>query len=390
MKNLLIALIPSLMCLTFSEKGLARNGDTKSRQNIPVIDKTKSYPKKAFDREVEETYILLETSKDVLLDRDAHVYSVSDKRMLVINRQQGDVFIFDMNGKAISHFNEKGRDGYVLLDYALYDEPNKEVFIVDNISKKIFVYSENGARKRTLIIPRSMHILEISNFDENALLAFHEHQYGPLKHKQPYFFISKKDGTIFSWLNITTNKVNPRVLNVSNGNSGTMYSITTNGSGNCKFGQEYILANMSIDTIYRLKPDKTLTPLFVQTPSVFSEPLLITSVRMITDDFVTFYIYPYDLKKVRKESESGKKPKGYSTESKHLMYEYKTGKFFELENNIYTADKCEVPAYTSVEVFYPYTLKTWLEKGRLKGKLKEIAKKVDENDNPVIQIAKFR
>jgi len=390
MKNLLVALIPSLMCLTSSEKGIAKDSDTKSRQNIPVIDKTKNYPKKAFDREVEETYIQLETRKDILLDKDAHVYYVSDKRMLFINRQQGDVFIFDMNGKAISHFNEKGRDGYSWIDFALYDEPNKEVFIVDNISKKIFVYSENGARKRALIIPRSMHILEISNFDENALLAFHEHQYGQLKHKQPYFFISKKDGTIFSWLNITTNKVNPRVLNVSNGNSGTMYSITTNGSGNCKFGQEFILANMSSDTIYRLKPDKTLIPLFVQTPSVFSEPLLIASVRMITDDFVTFYIYPYDLKKVRKESESGEMPKGYSTEGKHLMYEFKSGQFFELEYNIYTADKCEVPANTSVEVMYPYIMKKWLEKGRLKGKLKEIAKKVDENDNPVIQIAKFR
>lgn len=375
------------MCLAISEKGIANEGGTKNKQNLPVIDKTKRYPKKAFDREVEETYIQLETRKDILLDRDAHLYYVSDKRMLVVNRQQGDVFIFDMSGKAISRFNEKGRDGYTWLDYALYDEPNKEVFVVDNISKKIFVYSENGARKRVLYLSKTLNIKEISNFDANTFLAFHEHRYGPLAHKQPYFFISKKDGSILSHLNITTKKVNPSVLDVS---SGAMYTIVTNASGNCKFGQEFILANMSCDTIYLLKKDKTLTPLFVQTPSVFSEPLLVPTVQMKTDDFVTFYIYPFDLKKVKRESESGEKPKGYSAEGKHLMYEFKTGQFFELENNINTVDKCDVPAKTSVEVLHPYILKKWLENGRLKGKLKEIAKKVDVNDNPIIKIAKFK
>lgn len=379
------------MCLAISEKGIANEGGTKNKQNLPVIDKTKRYPKKAFDREVVETYIQLETRKDILLDGDAHLYYVSDKRMLIVNRQQGDVFIFDMNGKAISRFNEKGRDGYTMLDYALYDEPNKEVFIVDNISKKIFVFSEDGARKRTLHFPQSMQIIELCNFDENTMLAFHEHQYGSLVHKQPYFFISKKDGSIISRLNITTNKINPRRLYIFNSdNSITQHVITTNASGNCKFGQEFILANMSCDTIYLLKKDKTLTPLFVQTPSVFSEPLLVPTVQMKTDDFVTFYIYPFDLKKVKREYESGEKPKGYSAEGKHLMYEFKTGQFFELENNINTVDKCDVPAKTSVEVLHPYILKKWLENGRLKGKLKEIAKKVDVNDNPIIKIAKFK
>jgi hypothetical protein len=385
MKNLLAALIPLLICLAISEKGISKNGDTKKQQNIPVIDKTKHYPKKALDPEVELTYILLETNKDVLLAQDAHVYYVSDKRMLITNALHGDVFIFDMDGKALSHFNEKGRDGYFILDYALYDEPNKEVFILDKASDKIYVYTENGARKRILNMPKSTSIAEIYNFDANTLLAFHEHHYGPLIEKQPYMFISKKDGSIISHLNITTNKANPRELRRTNENGSiTAHIIRSNYSGSCKFGQDFILANMSCDTIYLLKQDKTLIPLFVQSPTVFTEPPIITSVRMKTDDFITFSIYPYDL------SNSAKKKGGSTKEIKDLMYEFKTGQFFELEKNKYTAEKVDVPANTSVELIPAWALKSWLEKGKLKGELKQIAQKVDISDNPVIEITKFK
>jgi hypothetical protein len=390
MKILFAALITLLMCLAINKKSIARNEGADNQQKIPVIDKTKHYPKKAFEPEVEISYIPLETSKDILLDKDAHVYYVSDKRMLITNFLHGDVFIFDMNGKALSHFNEKGRDGYIFINYALYDELNKEVFIVDQISDKILVYSENGARKRILHLQGSLSIAEIYNFDANTLLAFHEHQSGPVIEKQPYIFISKKDGSILSRQNITTPKANPRVLVTRNGNSGSWYRIETNYSGNCKFGKEFILANMSCDTIYLLKQDKTVVPLFVQSPSVFSEPPIITSVGMKTDDFVTFYVFPYDLNKARKKNESGEKQNGSNTEVKKLMYEFKTGQFFELEKNEYTAEKVDVPANTSAELMYPWILKSWLERGKLKGELKKIATKVNATDNPVVRIAKFK
>jgi hypothetical protein len=294
-----------------------------------------------------------------------------------------------MEGQAVSHFNEKGRDGYAFLNYALYDEPNKEVFIVDNISHKIFVYTEDGGRKRTLQFPYSMYIKEISNFDANTLLAFHEHQEGSITYKQPYIFISKKEGSILSRLNITTDKANPRRLKISNGNSGTTYTIVSSSSLICKYGQEFFLANMSCDTIYLLTQDKTLTPLFVQSPTVFSEPPIITTITMKTDSFISFYVSPFDLKKVRREHEGGKKS-NLNDESKQLIYEFKTGQFYELERVKYTAEMVEVPANTAVGLMYPYMMKDWLEKGYLNGELKEVAAKVNYTDNPVVRIAKFK
>ena len=392
MKFLSFVLYSLFICLTINQESIAGNDNIKSRQKIPVLDKEKQYPKKSFDLEAEETYICLETSKDVLLDRDAHIYYVSDKRILITNALKGDVFIFDMDGKVLSHFNQKGGYGYVFLNYALYDEPNKEVFIADHISKKIVVFTEEGVLKRTLRLPSEMNITEIYNFDKNTLLAFHEHHSGRQTQEKPYLFISKEDGSILSRLNITTNKANPRVLMTGsftskNTYSGTSYVSKNNYSGSCKFGQNFILANMSCDTIYLLKQDKTLTRLFVQYPTVFSDSPVITSVGMVTDDFVIFSVFPYDLKEIRRNA--NKKQEG-NAPVKFLLYEYKTGQFFELEKRRYWAEKVDVPINTSVELMQPYALKAWLKRGYLKGELKEIATKVNITDNPVVKINKFK
>ena len=172
--------------------------------------------------------------------------------------------------------------------------------------------------------------------------------------------------------------------------SGVIHSIISNRSGSCKFGKEFILTNMSCDTIYLLEQDKTLTPLFVQSPTVFSDPPLVTSVGMKTDDFMTFCVYPYDLKKIRREYESGNKQNGSNGGLKFLMYEIKNGQFFELEKYKYWDEKIDVPANTSVELLSPYIMKIWLKQGYLKGELKEIATKVNATDNPVVKIAKFK
>jgi len=395
MKFFSFALCFLLVCISLSQKGIAGNDDTKSRHKIPVLDKEKQYPIKSFEPEAEETYICLETSKDVLLDNDAHIYYVSDKRILITNALKGDVFIFDMNGKVLSHFNQKGGYGYVWLSYALYDEPNNEIFIADGISRKIFVFTEEGGLKRTLHLPLTTKITEIFNFDENSLLAFHEHYFGKQTQEKPYLFISKKDGSILARLNISTKKANPRVLSVGsytdkNTYSGTSYTIGGNFFGSCKFGQDFILANMSCDTIYRLQQDKSLTPLFVQYPTVFSDPPVITCVGMVTDDFVMFSVFPYDLKEARRKAEANEKQDGTDIRIRDLIYEFKTDQFFELEKRRYWAEKVDVPSNTSVELMQPYALKAWLKRGYLKGELKEIATKVDITDNPVVKITKFK
>ena len=374
-----------LLTIIIAGQETIKRGFFNGSKDIPVLNKEKRYPKGSFKFKPEHSYVFLETNKDVLIDKAAHIYYVSDKRILIVNTLSGDIFLFDMNGKVTSKFNHKGGYGYVAITYAAYDEKKGEVYILDGMSKKIAVFSESGGLKRTLRLPYKLAIREIQIFDEHSLLAFHEHQYGKVTQKKPYLFLSKKDGTILSELNIRTDKVNPRE------HRGEVWTIIINNySGNCKFGNEYILANMSCDTIYHLTKDKTLSPLFVQFPSVFSDPPVITAVGMKTDEFVTFSTFPYDLKKARRDHRNGEKQDPLKTEARFFIYEFKTKQFFELEKRQYWAEKIDIPSNMSVSLMPPYVLKAWLERGRLEGKLKKIAKEIDINDNPVIQITKFK
>ncbi len=360
----------------------------KGFDKLIVFDKKKSYPNITLERENEPIYVPLETTNDILIDKISHVYYVSDKRILIVNKHLGDVFLFDLNGKVVSHFNGRGGLGYNLIGYAVYDEKNEEIYILDKVKRKIFVFNLDGGLKRTLQSPQGLYFSEINNFDDQSLLAFHEYQYGTFSQKQPYMFISKEDGSIISRLNINLNKANPTTLQV-----GENYtSIGGNFFGNCKYGDEYILFNMSCDTIYSLSKNKVLTPLFVQKPTVFTDPPIVASVRMKTDDFIIFTAYAYDLKAARKSND-----KSYSSEAfkrRDILYNFKTEQFFTCKNLglglSYTAEKVDIPENTSVEMIDSYLLKRLLERGRLDGELKEIATKRKIDDNPVIIINKFK
>lgn len=370
--------------MSFAYRILPDDVSESKSQKIPILEKEKNYPKKTLEIAAEETFICLETRKDILLGQDAHIFYVSDKRILVGNKTKGDIFTFDMKGKVINHFNQKGGNGYFMLTFVMYDERNKEIFIADNVKKKIFVYSEEGTLKRTFHLPSTVSITEIYNFDDDTILAFHEHQYGQILEKHPYILISKNDGVIISRINIITDKVNPTVLVTEKS-----WIVTQNNfSGNVKFGQEFVLANRSSDTIYILKQDRSIIPIFVQKPSVFSDHSLITCVGMKTKDFVIFSVFPINNEKRSLSNSKSSNPDGGV---RYLIYEFKSDQFFELNNHRrYWNEKVDIPSNMSVDLLEPYVLKAWLKRGYLKGKMKNVAEKINISDNPVVEIIKFK
>jgi hypothetical protein len=387
MKTLFFAVIASIICFGIISKVMAQTSAVKVIKKLPVIDKEKSYPEKNFKPETDVKYIPLETRKDILLDQGAHIYYVSDKRILITNWLRGDVFIFDMNGKSVSHFNQKGGLGYVRIDYAVYDEKSQEVFILDEISRKIVVFTEKGSFKRTLHLPSNMYSGEIYSFDDSTLLVYNEYLYGEFTQKRPYFFISKVDGKILSGLNIVFERVNSRILVADHEGGKMAYEISVDFEGNCKYGDEYILSNMSSDTVYILKKDKSLTPYFVQYPTVFLDPPIITGVVMKTKDYIVFSIYPYDLKESKRMKELGIRPR---RTVKFLMYEFKSGQFFTCSKWNYVVNKVDLPINTSVELIQPYVLKEWLKRDDLTGELKKIASEIEVDANPIIKLIRFK
>ncbi len=373
----------SVFSLFICFSSLAQTG----AKSIPLIDKTKSYPEYKAKPDMDIKYVPLETSKDVLLGQDFRIYYLSDSLILGLNWNMGDVFFFNMEGKAISQFNQKDGLGYNRIGYAVYDNNAKEVYILDKVLRKIFVYTKDGTLKRSFKMPRNLTFVRIENFDNNLLLAFHEHAMGLIEPEQrnPYVFISKKDGSVVLQLNIHLDKANPRYL--MSGNLCTTYGNTE--EGNCKFGNEFYLSNKSMDTIYHLGRDQVLTPVFSQTPSVFSESHLISGIITSTDKFIVFHIYPFDLEKEKKRIETGNSMSG-AYNSKYILFDKNTKQFYQLKNWNYPSDHLDAPANTCVRKLESYRLVEKYKLGLLIGELKEVASKLKVDDNPVVEITRFK
>jgi hypothetical protein len=100
---------------------------------VPVLDKNKDYdPVTAIEFEEEISIIPPETTDDVLLDKDAHIFYLSETQMLIVNEEIRDVFIFGMDGKVISRFNRRGELGYNRIGFVAYDEEADEVYVKDS------------------------------------------------------------------------------------------------------------------------------------------------------------------------------------------------------------------------------------------------------------------
>lgn len=363
--------------------------EPKKINKIPVLDKMKSYPQKKILFKSDATYVPLETSKDVLLGGGCKLNYVSTERIILSDAIRGDVFIFDKNGKIVSKFNQKGPLGYIIITYIAYDETSNELYLLDNIKKKTFVFSQIGTLLRSFNFPHNKSFVEIYNFDKSTLLALDEDKNGSNNLSNPYVFILKSDGKIAGYVSCRQSKVNPTRIEGVGKDGASSFTITHSGiPDNCKFGNDFFLANKSMDTIYCLKKDKTLIPILTQTPSVYSEHPTAISVGMVTDQFLMLCVSSYDIKEGVRAMENGDR---WRPKFKNYILDRETGEFFEdPDKGKYSVFKIDTPQNQDYRLMQALNLINANKKGILKGKLKEIASKLDIGDNPVIEIRKFK
>jgi hypothetical protein len=303
-----------------------------------------------------------------------------------------------MDGKLISRFNEKGGMGYIFIEFVAYDEEADEIFIKDLVKYMIYVYSGNGTLKRKLDVSRKLRVSEIYNFDDTTLLVYNEYSSSSdtrfFDYPYPWVFISKDDGSILSSVNIKFEKPNPTVLfgnrtkNPTTGEVETgFFSKDFTAPDNCKFGDEFYLSNRSMDTIFVLKKDKSLTPIFTQTPSVFSKYPSAVTVGLVTDKFIDFTIYPIDLERMKLDAE--KKIKSKSLLKKRFVFA--TGEFYNLLRG-WGVQKIDIPKNMSVSLIQAENVLFNLRNGVYdkEPELKKQFSNVKFDDNHVVQITKYR
>ena len=360
------------------------------------IDISKNHPLKELHIQTvaDVEYIPLETTDAILLDSRPMLAYVSNKYIFVWQKR-GDIFIFDRNGKAVFHFNRlgNGTEEYSRLLNAIFDEKNEEVFVCANLGQ-ILVYSPAGEYKRTLKLPDEIRTMTVYNFDDETILVYDETGLQNNQYKEePYLFISKQDGSIVSTLNLRLPLRYPnRTASRTSVSGETQPPVLITIPNNIRDGGDFVIANISSDTIYTLTKSRNLAPMLIRKPSVHSSgddvKIVLTSL-LSTDKFFFLWKTTLDAAAVLNNQNI------YTS----LLYEKETGNTshvsfinddFPSRSWIISVDNLDIGKNMTADFIETHILKEAFEEKKLKGELEKLTATLDEEDNPLLMIVKFR
>ena len=374
---------------------------SKTGGELPLIDISKQYPKKQkrLQDMADIEYIPLETTDDVLLSDKSVLAYVSDKYILVYDWESCDIYVFNRSGKIYSHFNRKGQSGreFVMIGGGgaigkkgvIFDEKNEEIFVC-TYSESIQVYSLNGEHKRTLKVSTLDSRSKVFNFDDETLLCYDDFQLDLTKksnpNTNPYSLISKKDGSLISVFDIHLPERNATyVIESSETNMSGTQTITVRVLGfpsSMNYGQDFMIADISSDTLYLLTQNKELTPLLTRKPSSHADPKILWVHLLTTDKFII-------LSKILLDFKGGGMP--------HLIYEFETGEIsewsildVELRQGWSQGTTPAIAKNMTAELIWPSSIIAAYKAKQLKGDVAKLAKTLDEEDNPIVRIIKFK
>jgi hypothetical protein len=404
MMKKLFAISATILFVTAGFTGCKQSGSISG--DLITVDVTASYPKKELVLQdfLDVEYIPLETSDEFVTSAD--IKAIGDDIMIFTNMLQGtfaggDISIFDRSGKGLRKINRYGHGGeeYKNVQDVVIDAENGEMYVNSTFTEKIFAYDMYGNFKRSFGIRHDMMFNLIGNLDRDNLIAhdgyfdFDDETSTVIDKKSNRFLIiSKEDGSIGE-IPIPYEERVPKVL-VEIGPDGGMFVYYGNREL-IPYKDNWILAEPSADTIYIYSPG-SLKPFIARTPSLRStKPEVFLFPGVMTDRY-------YFMQTVKREY-NFKADTGFPRTD--LIYDREEKAIFEcvVYNDDFT-DKnpmslvYEIPMFTIVnskEVAFMKRLEAFelieaYKEGRLKGRLAEIAAGLDEEDNAVIMLAKYR
>ncbi|HIX75064.1 MAG TPA: 6-bladed beta-propeller [Candidatus Parabacteroides intestinipullorum] len=375
------------------------NGKQKESDGLIRVDVSKSYPKKElilqdlFDIE----YVPLETTDEFITT--GNVRAVGEKIIVTKNngRLDGDIFLFDRTtGKGILHFDHLGQGGedYTNILEILLDEKQGEIFVNNHYSRKVVVYDLEGNFKRSWKHNSDTFYDQIGCFDEDYLICHDsgwEKSANESPEKRDYFmFISKQDGKTTSIPLLYDRKISQLVWS----SEGKAMNYPRNKELFPYLG-DWLLMETSSDTIFRIGKGLDLKPFIVRTPSVQEgrEFLLYPGIYSNRYQFMQKVKMEYDFQ----TREGFPRTDIAYDKIENKVYEavVYNGDFLEkmpmkLGVNIFILNIFNNEGVSFTETLYAPDLVEALNDGKLRGPLKEIASRLDEEDNPVILIAKYK
>ena len=377
----------SILLITTGCKRLDQTAD-----DLITVDVTNnSFPKKelALQDFMDVEYIPLETNDDFV--NQGFVQAIGKEFILAKNyRDDGDIFVYDRTGKAIRKINRKGQGGeeYISCRSVTLDEENNEMFINDFLARKIKVYDLEGNFKRSIKQKQdgdTQFYLDIFNYDKENLICYDE-----INAEIPFLFVSKQDGSITKEIrpSFKEKKYFFQVLRMENSTRGAKpgpYSRITPFNGN------WILLEPSSDTIYTLMPDCSLRPFIARTPPIHTmDPEVFLIPKLISNR----YYFMESIKNVydfRKEEGFPKTYFVYDTQEKEFSRYIIYNGDYTYKNEFYMVMLTPINAQgESWATLNAFDLCRDYQKGKLKGKLKEVAATLEEDDNRVVMLVKSK
>ena len=369
------------------------NESRRQSEGLIIVDVTNTdYPIKELILQdfMDVEYIALETNDDFI--NQGFVQSIGQKIIVVKNGiNDGDIFIYKRKtGEAIRKFNHKGQgaEEYVAISGIVLDEDKSEMFVTDNVTRRMLVYNLDGKYQRSFKFQKNAMYKKIYNFDKQNLICYN---FNSSNDGQSFAIISKQDGSITQEIQIPFEEIKTIYIflrdeanDMTYGAAPYIYPIIPVPNNN------WILVEPSSDTIYSYSSEYEMKPFLTRVPSIQSmnpEVFLLPSV--VTDRYCFMEI-------VKKEY-SFSTGKGFP--STFLMYDRQEKSIFRytvhnadysyknIVNMVLSPQSSEVAFYHKIE---PSGLVDSYKKGELKGKLKEIASKLDPEDNPVIMLIKHK
>lgn len=362
-------------------------GNKQSNNDLITVDVSKNYPKKELILQdfMDVEYIALETTDEFLTQ--GLVLDAGKEYLLVKNRNNdGDIFIFDRKtGKGVRKINRQGQGGeeYGRINDLILDESNGEIF-VESPGNKILVYDLYGSFKRVLNLDRE--VSSVFNYDKHNLICYDMSDYhskGKDRTRSYHVIISKQDGSVTREIFIPFKTINTPIA-VDGDQFVASYSYQIRLSHG-----EWTLIETSSDTLYHYAPDGTLSPFIARTPSTHTMvPEVFLYMGICTDR----YYFMQTVKNVF----NFEKGNGFYTDE--LVYDKEEKALFQVA--VYNGDYAEkrpvamtaAPVNSEIEdvtTLDAFRLVEIYEKGQLKdSQLKEIASRLDKDDNPVIMLIK--
>lgn len=383
----------------------------------------KEYPVKRIDiHEIAEVeYIPLETTDESLLTSGV-AKAVSDKYIIVSDyaRENHQLLIFDRQGKYIRRINRRGQGAGEYLYFHEFEADFKaEELYIYTLGAKIFVYTFEGEFLRSFTYPGAqdknhLRFENIYNYNDDYLLAYND-KYWPSPYegyyrdadKTPYYLINKQNGKAVPVdKRLTLESPIPCYLDKMGLGASGHYTmplgyiidhLLRNGES------EFLVVENSLDTLYTFE-NQVLQPVMLRTPTITSmKPKRFIVPCAFTDNY---FIY----RRLVLDEDYDKDPYSYDDRSfPAYILDRKTKEIFKLE--LYDSNLSEekrlddrlLTGFPGNGIFYSSTTKNQVishyntnvlfkmqEENSLKGKLKDVVSKMQEDDNHIFVFYTFK